>query len=264
MSSRVVDVEGCPLYVRVDGHEGAPVLMLSNSLGTDLHLWDAQAAEWARRFHLIRYDRRGHGRSGLGHAPHTMERLGQDALAIIDALGLDKVHWCGISMGGMVGQWLAANVPERIDRLILSNTSSYFPKREPWDNRIKTVREKGLASIADAIMAIWFTADFRAREPDTIARMKAMMCATPVDGYIASCEAVRGMDLRPLLPRITAPTLIIAGQHDQSTPVEASQFIHGRIAGSQLTVLDAAHITNVELAPAYTDMVLQFLNQPAR
>jgi 3-oxoadipate enol-lactonase len=113
-------------------------------------------------------------------------------------------------------------------------------------------------------MAIWFTADFRAREPDTIARMKAMMCATPVDGYIASCEAVRGMDLRPLLPRITAPTLIIAGQHDQSTPVEASQFIHGRIAGSQLTVLDAAHITNVELAPAYTDMVLQFLNQPAR
>src|SRR4029078_6686298 len=98
MSGRVVDVEGCPLYVRVDGHEGAPVLMLSNSLGTDLHLWDAQAAAWARHFQLVRYDRRGHGRSGLGHAPHTMERLGQDALAIIDTLGLDKVHWCGISM----------------------------------------------------------------------------------------------------------------------------------------------------------------------
>ncbi len=231
MTGRVVDVDGCPLYVRVDGPSSAPALMLSNSLGTDLHLWDAQAPEWARSFHLVRYDRRGHGRSGLGHAPHTMETFGRDALAIMDALGLDKVHWCGLSMGGMVGQWLAANAPDRIDKLILSNTSAYFADKQRWNDRIKAIREKGLASVADCVMNLWFTAGFRERAPETIARMKEMFSATPVEGYIAACEAIRDMDHRELLPKITAPTLIIAGQHDQSTPLEMAEFMRAHIAG---------------------------------
>jgi 3-oxoadipate enol-lactonase len=259
MSGRVVDANGCPLYVRVDGYESAPALMLCNSLGTDLHLWDAQAPEWAKSFRLVRYDRRGHGRSGLGHAPHTMDTLGRDALAIMDALGLDKVHWCGISMGGMVGQWLGAHAPERIETLILSNTSAYYPDKTPWNNRIKVVRDKGLESIADAIMAIWFTAEFRAREPETVVRMRAMLCETPLEGYIASCEAVRDMDLRPLLPKIKAPTLIIAGKHDIPTPLEAANYLHAHIPGATLTVLDAAHITNVELPAVYTETVRTFL-----
>ena len=264
MTGRVVDADGCPLYVRAEGPGSAPALMLSNSLGTDLHLWDAQAPAWARSFHVVRYDRRGHGRSGLGHAPHSMQRLGQDALAIMDSLGLDKVHWCGLSMGGMVGQWLAANAPDRIDKLILSNTSAYFSDKTRWDDRIKVVREKGVGSIADGVMNLWFTADFRAREPQTIARFKEMLSATPVEGYIAACEAVRDMDHRELLQRITAPTLIIAGKHDPSTPLEAAGFMHARIAGSALTVLDAAHISNVEQPAIYTDTVSRFLAQSAR
>jgi 3-oxoadipate enol-lactonase len=254
--------DGASLHVEAEGSEFLPALMLSNSLGTDLNLWGFQVQEFSKRFRVVRYDRRGHGRSSLGNAPRTMETLGRDALAIMDALGLDTVHWCGISMGGMVGQWLAANAPGRIDKLILSNTSAYFPNRAPWDNRIKAIRENGLDSIADAIMAIWFTADFRARAPETVAIMRAMLCATPVEGYIASCETVRDMDLRPLLPMITAPTLVIAGKHDQSTPVEAADYIRAHVESALLTVLDAAHITNVELPAVYTELVTNFLIEP--
>jgi 3-oxoadipate enol-lactonase len=264
MTGRVVDVGGCPLYVRVDGNPSAPALMLSNSLGTDLHLWDPQAPEWARNFQLVRYDRRGHGRSGLGHAPHTMETYGQDALTIIDALGLDKVHWCGLSMGGMVGQWVAANAPDRIDKLILSNTLPHFADKQRWNDRIAAIRQKGLASVADSVMNLWFTAGFRERAPETIARMKEMFCATPTEGYIAACEAIRDMDIRELLPKITAPTLIIAGKHDQSTPLDMAEFMRAHIAGSALTVLDAAHISNVEQPAIYTEIVTNFLTQSAR
>jgi 3-oxoadipate enol-lactonase len=264
MSGRLVDADGCPLYVRVDGPEAAPALMLSNSLGTDLHLWDAQVESWARDFHVVRYDRRGHGRSGLGHAPPTMERFGRDALAIMDALELEKVHWCGLSMGGMVGQWLAAKAPERIDRLILSNTSAYFPDKTRWNDRIHAVREKGIGAVADAVMNIWFTADFRARAPETVARMKAMLSSTPVEGYLAACEAIRDTDVRELLTKITAPTLIIAGKHDLSTPMEGAEFIHARITGSTLTVLETAHIANIEQPEIYTDTVSEFLAHAAR
>lgn len=165
-------------------------------------------------------------------------------------------------MGGMVGQWLGANAPDRIDKLILSNTSAYFPNKTPWDNRIKAIRDHGLESVADGIMAIWFTADFRAREPQTVARMRAMLCETPVEGYIASCETVRDMDLRALLPRIEARTLIIGGQHDLSTPLEAAEFMRAHIPGATLTVLDTAHISNVEQPAIYSDTVLKFLSAP--
>jgi 3-oxoadipate enol-lactonase len=177
----------------------------------------------------------------------------------MDALGLEKAHWCGLSMGGMVGQWLGANAPQRIDRLILSNTSAYYADKTPWDNRIKAVREKGLASIADAVMNLWFTPGFRARAPETIAHMKQMLSATPVEGYIASCEAVRDMDHRALLPKIAAPTLIIAGRHDMATPMQAAEFIRAQIPGAVLSVIDAAHISNVEQPAGYTDTVLKFL-----
>ncbi|HET7680703.1 MAG TPA: alpha/beta fold hydrolase, partial [Xanthobacteraceae bacterium] len=200
----------------------------------------------------------------LGHAPPSMERFGRDALAIMDSLGLDKVHWCGLSMGGMVGQWLAANAPYRIDKLILSNTSAYFPDKQRWNDRIKAVREKGVGAVADAVMNLWFTADFRAREPETVARFKEMLSATPVEGYLAACEAIRDMDLRELLQKITAPTLIIAGKHDQSTPLDGAEFIRARIAGAALTVLDTAHIANVEQPAIYTDTVSRFLTEPAR
>jgi 3-oxoadipate enol-lactonase len=256
--------DGAPLNVEVDGSAFLPTLMLSNSLGTDLRLWDLQTPEWAKTFRVVRYDQRGHGRSALGDAPHTMETFGRDALAIMDALGLDKVHWCGLSMGGMVGQWLAANAPQRIDRLILSNTSAYFADKQRWNDRIKTIAEKGLRSFADGVMKIWFTAGFRERDPETIAGLVTMFSAMPVDGYIAACEAIRDMDHRALLSKIAAPTLIIGGRHDQSTPLDMAELMRAEIPGSELTVMDTAHIANIEQPAIYSDTVLQFLIQSTR
>src|SRR6516225_6987130 len=137
--------DGCIIHVEVEGPQNAPVLMLSNSLGTNLHMWDDQVAPWSRHFRLVRYDRRGHGRSSVPKGPYTMERLGRDVLAVIDALGIPKINWCGLSMGGMVGQWLGAHAPGRVDKLVLSNTSSFFPDKSIWEGRLKNVRDKGLA-----------------------------------------------------------------------------------------------------------------------
>jgi 3-oxoadipate enol-lactonase len=177
----------------------------------------------------------------------------------MDALGLDKVRWCGLSMGGMVGQWLAANAPQRIERLILSNTTFYYADKTIWDTRIKAVRENGLASIADQVMRLWFTAEFHTRAPETIARTKEMLTATPVNGYIAACEAIRDMDHRPLLPKIKVPTLVIAGRHDHSTPLAMAEVMHTNIPGASLSVIEASHISNVEQPAVYTDTVLKFL-----
>jgi 3-oxoadipate enol-lactonase len=254
-----IDADGCPLWVEIEGPPRAPVLMLSNSLGTDLHMWDAQAARFAQTFRLVRYDRRGHGRSGVPAGPYGMERLARDALAIADGLGLRKFHWCGLSLGAMEGIWLAANAPERIDRLVLANTSSHFPDPEIWNEGIKAIAARGLAALADRIVALWFSPQFRAGAPEAVAAMRAMLLATPAEGYAACCAAIRDMDHRDLLKRIGAPTLVIAGRHDQATPVAAAQFIHSRIAGATLTVLDAAHISNVEQPTPFFDAVLEFL-----
>jgi len=180
----------------------------------------------------------------------------------MDGLGVAKVSWCGLSMGGMVGQWLGANAPERIERLVLANTSCYYPVKDPWNDRIKFVTAKGLAAIVDQNMERWFTKDFREREPATIARMTEMFVKTPLDGYVGCCAAVRDMDHRELLPRIAIPTLIIAGRDDVATPVENAIYIQTRIPGAALTVLDAAaHISNVEQPTAFTAEVLGFLGQ---
>ena len=188
-----------------------------------------------------------------------MERLGRDVLAVIDALGIAKISWCGLSMGGMVGQWLGANAPARVDKLILSNTSSYFADKALWEGRLKTVREKGLAAIVDANMERWFTKEFRDRNPQAMARMRDMFLATKSEGYIGCGEGIRDMDHRPLLAKVGAPTLVIAGKHDPATPLEANEFIRQHIAGAQIAVLDAAHIANVEQPQIYADTVLKFL-----
>lgn len=257
----MIDADGCLLNVAVEGPDGGPTIMLSNSLGATMQMWEPQMAALTRLFRVVRYDRRGHGRSGVPPGPYSMERFGKDVLAILDDLNIDKVHWCGLSMGGMVGQWLGANAPERIDRLILANTACYYPDPTNWLNRIKAVRENGLAAIADTVIAAWLTADFREREPQIAARMKAMLIASPVEGYIACCEALSTLDQRDLLPRITAKTLVIAGRHDTSTPVEAGEFIRSRIPGAGMTLLDAAHISNVEQPHNFTEAVVGFLTQ---
>ena len=256
-----IEIDGCPINVEVEGSQDAPVLMLSNSLGTDTHMWDDQMPAFLKHFRVLRYDRRGHGKSGVSKGPYSMEMLGRDVLAILDHFGIKKVNWCGLSMGGMVGQWLGANAPERIEKLILSNNTAYYADKQPWNDRIKYVRQHGLAAIVGPNMERWFTKEFRERSPQAIERMTEMFLSTPLEGYIACGEAVRDMDHREILSKITRPTLVIAGRHDPATPVAAGEFIRSQIPGAALTILDAAHISNVEQAHAFTDAVVGFLTQ---
>jgi 3-oxoadipate enol-lactonase len=257
----MIDADGCLLNVSVEGRDGGPTLMLSNSLGTTLQMWEPQMPALTKLFRVIRYDRRSHGKSGVTPGPYSMERFGRDVLAILDDLNIEKVHWCGLSMGGMVGQWLGANAAKRLDRIVLSNTSCYYPDPTNWLNRIKAVKEDGIAAVADAVIAGWLTEDFRGREPRITANMKSMLIATPVEGYLACCEALSTLDQRDLLPRITSPTLVIAGRHDMATPLASGEFIRSQIPGASLTILDAAHISNVEQPHAFADAVIGFLTQ---
>jgi 3-oxoadipate enol-lactonase len=255
----MIDADGCPLYVEVEGREGAPVLMLSNSLGTNLHMWDDQAGEFAKHFRLVRYDRRGHGKSGASKGPYSFERFGRDILAIIDVLKIKKINWCGLSMGGMDGQWLGANAPDRVEKLVLANTNFYYADKAPWADRIKFVQQKGLGELVGPNMERWFTKGFRERAPQAIARMTEMFVATNPAGYIACVEAIRDMDFRDSNPRITTPTLVIVGNQDPATPPSAGEAIAQQITGAKLAALDAAHISNVEQPNAFTEAVLNFL-----
>jgi 3-oxoadipate enol-lactonase len=257
----MIDADGCLLNVSVEGRDGGPTLMLSNSLGSTMQMWEPQMNAFTQLFRVVRYDRRGHGKSGVPPGPYSMERFGRDVIAILDDLNIEKVHWCGLSMGGMVGQWLGANAPERTGKIVLANTACYYPDPANWLNRIKVVKDGGLAAIADAVIANWFTADFRERELQVTANMKAMMVATPVAGYIACCEALSTLDQRALLPDIKSPTLVIAGRHDMSTTVAAGEMIRSGIPNANMTLLDAAHISNVEQPHAFTEAVVGFLTQ---
>jgi 3-oxoadipate enol-lactonase len=254
-----ISADGTAIHVEVEGPQDAPVLMLSNSLGTNLHMWDDQVPALTRHFRLVRFDRRGHGGSAVPKGPYSMERLGRDALAVMDGLGIAKVNWCGLSMGGMEGMWLGANAASRIDKLILSNTASYFPDRTMWDGRIEVARDKGLVALVDGTIERWFTAEFRRRSPQAVARIREMFLATEVEGYVGCGAAIRDMDNRSLLAKVSVPTLVIAGRHDMGTTLEAGQFIAEHIPGAKLAVMETAHIANVEQPQLYTDTVLGFL-----
>lgn len=256
-----VQSNGCPIHYEIEGLENKPVLMLCNSLGATLHMWDGQMPQLTQHFRVLRYDRRGHGKSGVPAGPYTMEMLGRDALAVLDAAKVENTHWCGLSMGGMVGMWMGAKAPQRVNKLILSNTTAYFPDKEIWNGRIKTVREKGLQAVVGGTMERWFTQDFREREPKKIQWMTDMFLSTKPEGFIACGEAVRDMDHRELIKSIKAPTMVIAGRHDAGTTVEMAEFIRKNIPGASLTLFDAAHIANVEQQHDYTEAVIGFLTQ---
>lgn len=256
-----IESPGGRLFYRFDGPADRPVAMLSNSLGTDHGLWDPQVAELATRYRLLRYDNRGHGRSAPPAGPVTIASLGGDALAILDGLGLERVTFMGLSVGGMVGMWLAANAPERIERLVLCNTSAYIGKPEIWNQRIEAVRKGGMASILPGVIDRWFTAGFRQRDPQAVEKTSRMMLRTDPAGYIALCEAIRDMDQRASLGKIRVPTLVIAGAHDVATPPDHAKAIVDTVAGARLVTLDAAHISNVEQAARFTTAVVEFLGR---
>lgn len=241
-----IDADGCPINVQIDGREGAPVLMLSNSLGTNLHMWDLQMPEFEKHFRVIRYDRRGHGKSSVPKGPYTMERLGRDVLAILDALKIGKINWCGLSMGGMVGMWLAGHAPERVERLVLCCTAANFATSRPWLERAAAVRAGGTGSIAPAVVDRWFTPAFRQRSPEVVAAFRAGLSEVDDEGYAGCCEALAALDLRSVLPAIEAPTAVVVGTEDEATPVMCGRLIAEAIPNSSFHVVAGAHLANVE------------------
>jgi 3-oxoadipate enol-lactonase len=256
----VVTVDDVSLAYQLVGEADAPTLVLSNSLGTDRAMWAPQMESFTQRFRVLRYDMRGHGRSSVTPGDYSIERLARDVLGLADALNIDRFHFCGLSMGGMVGMWLAANAAARIDHLVLCNTAPRIGPPDVWDSRIGRVRAGGMDSIADAVLDRWFTSDYRRRAPDTIAWMRAMLVATPTDGYVASCAAVRDMDQWRSVSTIDRPTLVVSGTHDAVTPPADGREMSARIEGSRYVELDASHISNVEAAQRFTAEVMQFLD----
>ncbi len=183
------------LHHVVDGPAGAPALVLSNSLGTTLELWEPQVAPLAERFRVVRYDRRGHGRSPVAAGATTIDDLGGDLVELLDELALERVSFCGLSLGGVVGMWLAVNAPERVERLALCCTAASFAPRQGWVDRAATVRADGIGAIAEAVLGRWFRPSFQDAHPDVVARFRAMLVSTPAEGYAACCEALADADL---------------------------------------------------------------------
>jgi 3-oxoadipate enol-lactonase len=251
--------DGVEFNVTLDGPENAPPLMLSNSLGTNLHMWDPQIPELTKHFRVIRYDSRGHGKSGAPDGPYSIDELGHDALAIMDALELDQVHWMGLSKGGMIGQWLLTHAPERIGRAVLANTGSHMPPPDLWNQRIRTAMDKGMEELTPGVIERWFTPEFRAREPDTVEKIVRMLHTTPAHGYAGSCSAIRDMDQRESIRSVTNPVLVVVGSRDPATPPEMGRHIADTIRGARIVTLNAAHLSNIEQADAFNQAVVDFL-----
>ncbi|MDE2362831.1 MAG: 3-oxoadipate enol-lactonase [Hyphomicrobiales bacterium] len=249
--------------VEVEGPANAPPLILSNSLGSDLHMWDPQMPALTRHFRVIRYDSRGHGKSVASEGPYSFEQLGRDALAILDGLGVEKASWMGLSKGGGVGQWLLVHAPDRIERAVLANTAAKFGAPDVWNERLRVVSEHGLAGLVEGTIDRWFTKSFQQKNPDAIARIRESFLATPAVGWAACSSALRDVDLREAIRAVRAPVLVVVGKHDQGTPPAAGREIADAIPGARLVELDAAHLSNVEAAEAFNRAVVEFLTEPA-
>lgn len=252
--------DGTRLAFRLEGPPRRPVLVLSHALGLSLELWDAQLPALTEHFRVLRYDSRGHGASDVPPGAYSLDRLGRDVVELLDVLALDRVHFCGLSMGGMVGQWLGARAPERIERLVLANTSPYMGPPEGWQSRIDEALHRGMSTLAEAALGRWFTAGFAARHPEAIRPIREALLATSPAGYAACCAALRDMDLRPTAPLIRPPTLLISGTQDPATTPQVIQSLARAMPGtSRVVLLDAAHLANVEQPEAFTRAVLDFL-----
>jgi len=247
-----------PSYV-VDGPAGAPTLLLGGSLGSTVEMWRPQVAPLSRRLRVVRFDHRGHGRSPLPPGPYTVEDLGRDVLDLLDHLGVARAHYAGLSMGGMVGMWLAVHAPERVDRLALLCTGACMPPAQGWYDRAAAVRSGGMAAVADAVVARWFTDPF-----DGAAAYRRMLLDIPAEGYAACCEAVGAFDLRGEIGAIRAPTLVIAGELDPAAPPAMGEQIAQAVPGATLVVVPgAAHLANVERSDVVTDLLASHFAQPA-
>ncbi|GLI01671.1 3-oxoadipate enol-lactonase [Phytohabitans aurantiacus] len=245
----------------VEGPAEAPVLVLGGSLGSTLRIWDAQAARLSSRFRVVRFDTRGHGESPVPPGPYTIADLGHDVIALLDRLGVSKAHFCGVSLGGMTGMWLGAYAPDRIDRLVLCCTSARLGPPEMWAERARTVREQGVAALADTVVARWLTPEYAARNPGLARDLRDMIAATPAEGYAGCCGVIEHMDLTGILPTVRAATLVIAGADDPATPPTHGASIAAAIPGARMAIVPhAAHLANVEQADTVTALIMEHLD----
>lgn len=253
---------GVSIHFEVSGRNHGPVLVLLHPLGANLGVWEPQRAEFERFFRVLRIDMRGHGKSQFEHSapqPCTLADLAADALAVLDSLHIDRAHWCGVSIGGLIALQVAVTAPRRVGRLVLANTGAAFAPAAAWDERIAAVRAQGLEPLLAGVPQRWFSAAFREREPQAVAHVMELLRATQPRGYLEACSALRDADLTAQLAAVQAPTLVIAGAGDAPPALERAEQLANGIAGADLLVLDAAHLANVEQAEDFTAAVVDFL-----
>ena len=251
--------DGVSIHYSLEGPAGAPVVLFSNSLGTSLSMWDEQAAALRAHFRVLRYDTRGHGLSSVRPGPYSIAQLGGDVLGLLDHLGLQRVHMCGLSMGGITAMWLAIHHPQRLDRLVLANTAAYIGPPNGWTERAAAVERDGVGPIAAAVVARWLTPDYAASHGAQVVRLVGMLAATPPAGYAACCLAVRDNDLRGEVGAIGAPTLVISGSADLPTPPADGRYLAAQIAGARYAELPAAHLSNQQCPAQFTSLLKEFL-----
>lgn len=252
-------VNNTRLFYRLEGREGLPVLVLSHSLGCDHGMWEPQMPDLLQYFQVLRYDTRGHGASEVPPGDYTLEQLGRDVLGLVDALNLPSFSWCGLSMGGAIGQWLAINTAERLQNLVLANTAPRFGTRELWDARISAVRQGGIKAILDAVMQRFFAPEMLEQNDPQVHSIRLVMLGTDPNGYVGCCVGLRDMDYTALLDKIKVPTLVIGGDRDPSTPwAETGAVLAREIAGAKSVILPTAHLSNLARPHSFGTAVMEF------
>jgi len=252
--------DGLRVAYRFDGPADKPTLVLSNSIGVTLSMWDPQIPILSKHFRVLRYDTRGHGASDVPVGAYSIARLGRDVIEMLDALKISRAHFCGLSLGGMVGQWLGIHAPDRIDRLILCNTSSFLGPTEQWDRLIASVLQaENMSETAEMFLSNWFPPHMLEAESATIETFRAMLLATHPQGLAGCWSAVRDMDMRRTVALIRCPTLVIAGQYDTVTLPSHSELIAATVPGAKLVILPSVHLSNIEYPAAFLDTALEFL-----
>lgn len=247
------------IHYEWDGPEHAPVLAFCNSLGTNLRMWDPQIPDFSKHFRVLRYDSRGFGASSVTPGPYSIPQLSWDLVHLLDALQLDCVHFCGLSMGGMIGMFLGSNAPKRFHNIVLCNTAAQFGTPESWNARISAVRAGGMKAVASTVIERWLTPAYRAAHPAETAAAVAMLESADPEGYLANCAAVRDMDLRETLGAVRVPALVLAGSHDSVATPADGHFLSERIPGAGYAEVPAAHLSNLEARDDFNRAVLEFL-----
>ena len=255
-SARIQDLE---VNYMLTGAADAPALVFSKSLGANLSMWDSQMPELENQFRVLRCDTRGEGNTSVTPGPHTIEQLAGDVLGLMDHLRIERAHFCGLSMGGMIGMWLSLNAEKRLNKVVLCNTAPKIGKAEMWNARIENIRKGGMTAVSAAVCERWFTPAFRVRSPEVLTGAQRMIESMPPEGYVGCCAAVRDFDARERVSQIRVPTLVITGNQDAATPAADGRSLADQISGARYVELNAAHISNIEASEQFTSELIKFL-----